>query len=161
MPSPRGHIALVCVSAVALGAPTLTFAENGPPPPPPPSTPSINQYVETVPTSSGGWSEVGGSTRSKPLSPRVTKHLQQQKDPLARRLGAVATSSAYGAPQRKFSPPPQRHKTELKPSTPANPLRAAISAVNDSSDSHIYLLLAAIIVVTTTMVWAAARRHAE
>src|SRR5207244_9054080 len=37
MPSPRGHIALVCVSSVALGAPALTFADDGPPPPPPPS----------------------------------------------------------------------------------------------------------------------------
>src|SRR5438552_4494546 len=73
MPSPRGHIVVVCISVFALVAPALALSDGGSPPPP--GTPSIDQYVETVPSSSGGWSIATGSPRSKPLRPGVAKRL--------------------------------------------------------------------------------------
>jgi hypothetical protein len=148
MPSPRGHIAVVCLSAVALAVPAAALSDNGSPPP---GTPSIDQYVETVPSSGGGWSEGTASTRSKPLRPAVTRHLRQQPDD--QQLETVATSSKFGAPQQRLSRPANKNKQVRDSSS----LGAAVQAVSTSGDSHIYWLLAAMIVVTTTMVWSAAR----
>jgi hypothetical protein len=92
----------------------------------------------------------------------VINHLRQHRSAVAQQLEAIATSSAYGAPQNKLSVAPRSQgKTPPAnpPSTFSNPLSAAVSAVSDSSDSHVFWLLAAMIVVTTTMVWATARRH--
>jgi hypothetical protein len=167
MGSLRSQLALVGASALALVAAAPAFGEE-PPPPTPPGTPSISQYVETVPTSSGGASPGVGKSRSKPLPRTVAKRLRARPDAVTQRLRAIATSSVYGAPQRDLTPPTKRTSSrggsEPAPSKRAEPkaanaLSAAVSAVSDSGDSHVFWLLAAVIVVTTTMVWATARRH--
>jgi hypothetical protein len=79
------------------------------------------------------------------------KKLNAHPDAVTERLKAIATSSAYGAPQQGLSRPAE--------ASAQNPLAAAASAAADSSDSHIFWLLGAVIVVTTAMVWATARRH--
>jgi hypothetical protein len=133
-----------------------------PPAPPPPGTPSISQYVETVPTSSGGAAPGVGRKRAKALPPRVATRLRQHPDALTHRLTTIATSSSYGAPQRalhsKTVGPGQRGKEPSEPSEPSS-LSAAVNAVSDTGDSHVFWLLGAILVLTSAMVWTAARRH--
>ena len=172
MGSLKSQLALLSASASAIAliavAPALA---DDPPPPTPPGTPSIDQYVETIPTSNGGVSPGVGKPRTKSLPHRVSAKLRARPDAVTQRLEAIATSSVYGAPQRDLSPPRasapptspkinarQRPTPSAEPKA-ANPLSAAVSAVSDSGDSHVFWLLAALIVVTTTMVWATARRH--
>jgi hypothetical protein len=172
MGSLRSQLALLSACAIALIAVAPALADD-PPPPTPPGTPSIDQYVETIPTSNGGVSPSVGKPRTKSLPHRVSAKLRARPDAVTQRLEAIATSSVYGAPQRDLSPPRasatqqttapkvdarQRPTPSAEPKA-ANPLSAAVSAVSDSGDSHVFWLLAALIVVTTTMVWATARRH--
>jgi len=146
-------------SQLALLASVLPMVCVGPafadatPPPVPPGTPSISQYVETVPTSSGGSSPGAAKRHVQPLPQRIASNLRKQGDPTGKRLEAVATSSDYGAPQRNLPVPPGYSQTQ------ENALAAAVSAVSDSGDSHLVWLLAALLVVTTTMVWSTAQRH--
>jgi hypothetical protein len=149
MASARSHVALLAAGAVALACSVPAFAADRTPPVPPP-TPSIAQYVETVPTSQGGATAGSGQRNVNSLPPAVAKKLNAHPDALTKRLKSIATSSAYGAPQQGLSP------TDSKAQ---NSLSAAVSAATDSSDSHVFWLLGAVIVVTTAMVWATARRH--
>jgi hypothetical protein len=135
---------------VALACSVPAFAVDRPPPVPPP-TPSIAQYVETVPTSQGGATAGSGKRNPNSLPPAVTKKLNAHPDAVTKRLESIATSSAYGAPQQDLSRPAEPNAQ--------NPVSAAVSAATDSSDSHVFWLLGAVIVVTTAMVWATARRH--
>jgi len=124
------------------------------PPPVPPGTPSISQYVETVPTGNGGASTGAGGSHPKSLAPDVVTKLRARPDSVSKRLEEVATSPKYGAPRRNLRP-----SGHIDSPKPANPLAAAVSAVSDSGDSHLLWLLAAVLVVTTTMVWSTARRQ--
>jgi hypothetical protein len=159
----------LCVCALVWTSPA--FAED-PPPPTPPGTPSIDQYVETVPTSQGGASTSLGKPRKKRLPDKVATQMRTIPDRLTQRLETAATSSTYGAPKRDL-PRPRRNAADLprpRRSAPAdrgassrepeaaNPVSAAVSAVSDSGDSHMFWLLAAVIIVTTTMVWTARQR---
>jgi hypothetical protein len=164
MGSLGAQLALLSASALALAAAAPAVADD-PPPPTPPSTPSIGQYVETVPTSNGGSVPGIGKRHSKPLSRTAATRLGAHPDAVSQRLQSIATSSAYGAPQRDLTPTSKTKSGRTSPEQNAsrpdaeNPVSAAVSAVSDSGDSHVFWLLAAVIVVTTTMVWATARRH--
>jgi hypothetical protein len=152
MPSPKQQLALLSASVALLASSTPALADD---PPPPPGTPSIDQYVETVPTSQGGASPGVAKPRVKRLPRRISANLDARSDSVARRLEAIATSSSYGAPQRDLA----RQMNTRSMRKPGSPFSAAVSAVSDSGDSHVFWLLAAMIVVTTAMVWATARRH--
>jgi hypothetical protein len=159
MPSLRLQVVLVSAVLTVLTLSASAVA-NGSAPPTAPETPSISQYVETVPTSRGGSSAGVGKPRSRPLPGNVVAKLGTRSDPRTQLLKAVATSSAYGAPQSDLSPFAGERGT---PSTAepkgANALSSAVSAVNDSGDSRMFWLLAGLIVATTTTVWGSARRH--
>src|SRR5262249_4668221 len=150
---------LGAIGAVALGltAAGSALAEDPPPPPPP----SISQYVESVPTATGGASRAVTKPHAKPLAPAVARRLRNSDNPVVKDLNTIATSSTYGAPQHKLTSPAPKPTSvpshrDIHGSTA---LTAAVSAVSDSGDSHVYWLLAAVIVITTSMVWAAGRRH--
>jgi hypothetical protein len=166
---PKSQIAMLAAGIILCVFSAPAFADETPPPVPP-ETPSIDQYVETVPTSHGGTSAGIGKPRAKPLPHRITAKIRARSDAVTKNLEVVATSSAYGAPQSDLSRPAktsreQREEPSANPARPsaepkaANALSAAVSAVSDSGDSHVFWLLAAVIVVTTAMVWATARRH--
>jgi hypothetical protein len=165
---PKSQIAMLAAGIILCVFSAPAFADDTPPPVPP-ETPSIDQYVETVPTSHGGTSAGIGKPRAKPLPHRIAAKIRARSDAVTKNLEVVATSSAYGAPQSDLSRPAktsrQREKPSANPARPsaepkaANALSAAVSAVSDSGDSHVFWLLAAIIVVTTAMVWATARRQ--
>jgi hypothetical protein len=152
MGSHRSQLALIAgvLALVWIGP---AFADATPPPVPPPGTPSISQYVETVPTSTGGSSPGAAKRHISPLPQRIASNLRRQDDQIAKRLETVATSSDYGAPQRSLPTTPGYAQTH------ANALSAAVSAVSDSGDSHLLWLLAAVLVVTTTMVWSTTQRR--
>jgi hypothetical protein len=182
----KSQIAMLAAGIIVCVFSAPAFADETPPPVPP-ETPSIDQYVETVPTSHGGTSAGIGKPRAKPLPHRITAKIHARSDAVTKSLEVVATSSAYGAPQRDLSRPAKtsrkqrdlsrpaktsrkqreerRERPSANPARPsaepkaANALSAAVSAVSDSGDSHVFWLLAAVIVVTTAMVWATARRH--
>jgi hypothetical protein len=125
----------VCVAMSTLAVAPASLADSTPPP----GTPSIGQYVETVPA------------QSKRLPPAVMKRLGALPPALAKRLEAIATSSTYGAPQGT-SP-------NVASPTAANPVSAAVNAVSGAGDVRVFWLLGAVILVTTAMVWATARRQ--
>jgi hypothetical protein len=112
----------------------------------PQELPAADQYVESVPTSSG---------------PKPAKHSASEKStaglsipPAVRKLDAplrqVAVSPALGAPQRKLHPAQVDN-----PSVPG----AAVSAVSDSDDERLIWLLPALAVITGAVTGAAAHRH--
>jgi hypothetical protein len=146
--------------AVALCLTTAAPAVAGDSPPPPP--PSIDQYVESVPSATGGASRAVTKPQRKPLAPAVARHLRNSGSAVAKDLKVIATSSVYGAPQRKLTLPARNSSgtpTGRGTTLSGSPLTAAVSAVSDSGDSHVYWLLGALIVITTLVVWAAGRRH--
>jgi hypothetical protein len=149
----RTYLGMVAVASLALAAATPALAQD----PPPPTPPSIDQYVETVPTAGGGTSPEVTKQGVQPLPAKVATRLHNSSDATTKELAPIATSSAYGAPQTPLSRPAPR----AGPTRDAgdNALSSAVSAVGDSSDSHVFWLLGAVIIVTTSMVWAAARRH--
>ncbi len=136
----RSHLALFAASLVVLIAASPAFAAQSPPP----VTPSIDQYVETVPTSSGGTAPGVGKAHVTRLPRGLVVRLHRRHDTVAQRLEAIATSSLYGAPQRDLIEPSVPNATV----TDRSALAAAVTAVDDPGDSHIYWLIAGLTAVT-------------
>lgn len=63
-----------------------------------PSNPSLDQYVESVPTSHGGAPPPNGTTTRGHLSTSVRHQIAQRGGADATQLQAIATSPAFGAP---------------------------------------------------------------
>jgi hypothetical protein len=123
---PRSVPGSIAVAIAVLGAGAATPLAWSQEPPPPPEGPAISQYVETLPSGSGGQAVGVGRSRTKPLPTRAAKKLAQKKTPLAPKLKSIATSSSYGAPQqtlprRSTAPTLPRRSTTL---TPAKPIKA-------------------------------------
>jgi hypothetical protein len=125
---------------------------TAPPPPVPPGTPSINQYVETIPTSAGATVAGTGAGKVVPLRPGVAVLLRSSHDAVSQTLRAAATSSAYGAPQSKLPVTGAAHG-----SPPIGSLKAVTQTLSDPGGGHDALWLAALIAATTASVLLAAR----
>jgi hypothetical protein len=113
----------------------------------PPPTPGISQYVETVPTSSGG-------TANQPR--KTTDRAQPAVTPA--QVAAIASSPAYGAPQSKLSLHPAHGAstgTAQASREDANAISAAVSAVDGNDDSRFIWLAVALLVITASAVGAA------
>jgi cobalamin biosynthesis Mg chelatase CobN len=111
----------------------------------PPPTPGISQYVETVPTSSGG-------TTNQPQ--KTTERARPAVTPA--QVAAIASSPAYGAPQSKLSlHPAHGTSTGTASREDANAISAAVSAVDGSDDSRFIWLAVALVVITASAVGAA------
>ena len=173
----------IAVVLFAVGALTpLAFADD---PEPPPGGPAISQYVETVPSGTGGRAVGVGRSRSKPLPKKAEKKLDRKTTPLAPKLRSIATSSSYGAPQqtlpRRAKPARAKHpRTTAKPAqvprsqaprpvarddataqTDRTALSAAVSAATGGGDRAPVILLAAIVLITTAAALSAAARRAR
>ena len=145
--------------ALVFAAPASSDSSS---PPPPPDTPSIGQYVETVPTAQGGSAAgAGTTTNSRLLTRDGARALSAQPPSVAKRLRAVATSAAYGAPQQALETTPGAATvaSEHSNSGVRRAFSAAISAAGDSGDDHVFWLLASLIVVTSAMVWTVRQRR--
>jgi hypothetical protein len=183
----RAIVAVVVLLGAGAAAPLAWAQDPAPEPPaPPPDGPAISQYVETIPSGSGGQAVGVGKSRTKPLAKKAAKKLSRQATPLTPKLHSIATSSAYGAPQqalprstsaaKKAQPakphakPPARHSPRrpeptrsVQPERPVSAertaLSAAVSAATGGGDRGPVLLLAAIVLVTTAAgVLSAAKR---
>jgi hypothetical protein len=157
------------------------FARSHDPPPPPTEGTAISQYVETLPSGSGGQAVGVGKAHTKPLPKPAAKKLAQKTTPLAPKLQSIATSSSYGAPQQtlprkpaaKYGKKPQHPAATpiggsdrpTEPARAAEPdrtaLSAAVSAATGGGDRGPVILLAAIVVFTTAAGLTAAARRAR
>jgi hypothetical protein len=138
--------------AVVLGGPI----DMGPAPPVPPGTPSISQYVETVPTSAGSTATGAGTERRRALEPGVAARLHATHDAVSQTLEAAATSSAYGTPQRHL---PRTAHIGRDPSRTVGALQAVTRSLSGQTDRHGLLLLAALLATATLVISVAARRR--
>jgi hypothetical protein len=68
--------------------------------PPADASSAIQQYVEVVPTASGGAAVGVGKPSVKPLAPAQVQQVEEQAGSAAPALQEVATSSAYGVPTK-------------------------------------------------------------
>ncbi len=101
---------LAATGVVCSCAPVAAHAAGQPPPTPP--VPAVSQYVEAIPTSGGP--VASGSKGRRKLPTAVTHRIEKLGGDDAAALENVASSAAYGAPQRplaKHSPPPARPRS--------------------------------------------------
>ena len=95
-------------------------------PPVDPAAAAMAVYVESVPTAEGPTAVGVKPPDGRPLQPRVRTELRQQAGEAAPQLEDVATSSGYGAPQRKLPAGKPSRKPPATASAPtAAPERAA------------------------------------
>ena len=160
--SVRSTLAVCVCLAAAVSAP-VAWADD-----PPPGGPAIGQYVETVPSSSGGRAVGVGQWHVVPLSKKAQSRLRQRGTPLEPKLRSIATSSNYGAPQgtlpRRSTQSVKTHakKTSGKPNatpsisrqngssaTDRNAISAAVSAATGSGSRAPLILLVVIVLLTT------------
>ena len=120
-----------------------------------PSNPSLNQYVESVPSSHGdGTPPSGGAGSGSGQLPASVRHrIEAQGGPDAKQLEAVAGSPALGAPASK--PGGSSHTQGGSSPVPAaadhrpSGLRAAADATVGGDGSSVVLLALGLLVVTT------------
>jgi hypothetical protein len=138
---------LLAVAAVA-----ASLGTTPPPPVPPAGVPSIDQYIETIPTA-GGATAVGlGAPRTRKL-PQVAARLRDASDGVSQTLKAAAVSSLYGAPQQ---PPDARPLRSAEPRGESSALDAVTSSLDESTSRHGLILLVVLIGVVSAMLGAAA-----
>jgi hypothetical protein len=160
---------LIAVCAAGIFAVPTASATD---PPPPPGGPGISQYVETVPSGSGGKAVGVGQWQKVTLSKKVQKKLKRRGTPVTSKLRSVAESSLYGAPQQTLSRPDKTKrstpsskpigKSASRATNDGNVFSAAASAATDSGSRTPLILLAAIVLLTTVAgVLAAAKRSGQ
>jgi hypothetical protein len=148
---------LVALVATALAVPATAGAKS------PDDFSASDQYVETLPTTSGPSATKDGKHRKTPLRPSVAAKLRSQGGADASRLEAIATSSEFGAPQAaaagsdKKNGAQNRHDSRKTTAIPS----ASVQAVRDGGGDLLWLLLA-LLAITGLMVGAVTyRRHKD
>jgi hypothetical protein len=112
-------IPFLFVATVVAVVPSMAEAASSDPRPPGDIS-AVSQYVEMVPTSSGGAATGISKPKLKPLPRRVNTELQKQAGKSAHALAEVATSSSYGAPQHDLAPvraAPSATQSKTNPAT--------------------------------------------
>jgi hypothetical protein len=101
-----------------------------------PSNPSLDQYVESVPTSHGDHPQppAGGTSPSGHLPPSVRHRLAAQGGADAKQLDAIATSPSLGAPSSQSAP---ARGSAGRPSNGGTGTGGAASAADERSPSAI------------------------
>ena len=136
-------VLIACMCAAALAVAPSALADRRPP-----ANPSIAQYIEQVPTS-GGNVVPGGRAHTK-LSTHVSEQLPSGTEGTV--LRNIATSAAYGAPQKKLHA--SKHATvaasraviEPKPDVSGDTFAAAASAVGAGRDLVVWLGVALLVI---------------
>ena len=144
---------LAALVAVALAVPASAAAEA------PQDFSASDQYVETLPTTSGP-SPTNDRRRGKtPLRPSVAAKLRDQGGADASRLEAVATSSDFGAPQGTSARADKENGTRRDSRNTTAIPSASVQAVREGGEDLLWLLLA-LLAITGLMVGAVAyQRH--
>ena len=130
-------------------------------PPPPPDIPSVAAYVEMVPTSRGPKQAGAGTTRPRPLPPRVDELLRTSGGEDAALLEQLATSPGYGAPtgSRRKQPKAADEGTVPADRPRSNALSAAVSVSADGGEGRLLGLILALVAVTFGIGIVAMRRR--
>jgi hypothetical protein len=93
----RVFAAVVLAAVAAVASAPRAGADDGPPA-------AVNQYVEVIPTGSGG-AAVGATKKGvKQLPKKTSDRLKKQAGADSELLEKVATQEEYGAPQQSLSP---------------------------------------------------------
>jgi hypothetical protein len=146
-----------------------------------PSNPSLDQYVESVPTSHGDPPPGGGSTRghisTAHLPASVRHQIAAHGGGDATQLEAIATSPAFGAPADAIASTsarsgsasgrgsaPRRHTTSPPPAASADHRPSGIAAVATSATSgeggsNALLLVGLVVITALAAATALARRR--
>jgi hypothetical protein len=115
------------------------------------ANPSVDQYVESVPTGDGGTSGGGGAKpEGGTLPQRVRDRLQEEGGSDAAQLEAVATSPALGAPAAG-KPAPTTRRDDATPRADApkpSALDAATTAAVDNGGAPIGVLVGGMLALT-------------
>jgi hypothetical protein len=154
-PRARYAIAAIVATCAFLGWSGAAGAQTEPPPPPDDGS-AIDEYVEEIPTSSGGVAPGAGEKKTKPLPTPVSAQLASEAGDDADVLTEVATSSDAGAPQADLAPP-ERGPGEGDDASSAP--SAAVSAVSGASGGRFLGLLVILFLITGTALGAAIYRH--
>jgi hypothetical protein len=141
--------------AVALAVPASAAADA------PQDFSASDQYVETLPTTSGP-SPTNDRRRGKtPLRPSVAAKLREQGGADAVRLEAVATSSDFGAPQGTSDRSDKKNGNRRDSRNTTAIPSASVQAVQEGGEDLLWLLLA-LLAITGLMVGAVTyRRHKD
>jgi opacity protein-like surface antigen len=133
------RLILAALLAAALAVPASAAADT------PQDFSAADQYVETLPTTSGPDATGDDRRGSKtPLRPSVAAKLRAQGGADAARLEAVATSSDFGAPQGKAGGADKendsgdRRDSRTRAAVPS----ASVQAVQGNAEDLLWLLLA-------------------
>ena len=139
---------------------------------------AVDQYREDIPTSAGSThtGSSGGGSSSLPSS--VVKQVNQQGGSDAATITKVATSSAYGAPQKRLRGTPHKRLRKAEPTharppqgsaaagTPDRPsavdaLSSAAGELTGGGRWRVNGLLIALVFITGAVLGAAARRQRQ
>jgi opacity protein-like surface antigen len=149
------RLILAALVAVALAVPATAAADT------PQDFSASDQYVETLPTTSGPSATDDRRRGKTPLRPSVAAKLRDQGGADASRLEAIATSSDFGAPQETSDGTDKksgnRHDSRNTTAIPS----ASVQAVQEGGEDLLWLLLA-MLAITGLMVGAVTyRRHKD
>lgn len=149
---------LLVFSIAVLAASESAWATHKPGHPGPCRVAAVCQYVEQIPTSSGSQATGFGKPRVTPLPPAVKEQLTRQAGADAPLLEQIATSSVYGAPQKKLRAAPvgpnNRSSGELGPpieredTSIGGALSAAVDVTADGSNGRLIGLLIVLLAIT-------------
>ena len=160
----RGRLALVVAGALTLTAPA---AAQNPPEEPPPGVSSIDQYIEQIPTSRGSRVAGAGKGKGRPLPSQVRRQLREQGGADAAALERIATSPAYGAPERPLGRATEQSRRKSRDlvrdardddASFGGALSAAVSAPGEDGEWRLGVL-AVVLAATTAALGAAAYRR--
>jgi hypothetical protein len=112
-------------AALSIAAPAVA---QTPPEEPPPDVSSIEQYIEQIPTSRGSRVAGQGDEKGQPLAPRARRALREEGGTDAPALERIATSPAYGAPERPLRPRKKSRELVRMPPDDDTSLGGAVSA---------------------------------
>jgi hypothetical protein len=123
-PSFKRSAVIAALFAATAVVPSAALADDSPP--------SVDQYVENVPTAAGaqasGWSQ--GNAKKLPVS--IRRRITEQAGSDARVLNKIATSPTYGAPGQT----PKAQKTQKRSSAQTVAAERALTLNQPSSSAN-------------------------
>ena len=146
---------LACLLTL-LSAPAAAHAERTPP-----DVAAVEQYRESIPTSSGPAIVGAAPEQTYPLPPAIAERVVEKAAADAQLLERVATSTAFGAPRDAVRPEAEVPLEPVSEWTLDAGARAGASTVADArSDPRIVVLLAACLAIAGVGLASALRRRA-
>jgi hypothetical protein len=139
-------LALASLAAGTAGAATLGDIPS-----------SVDQYVEIVPTGSG---KVTPKKKTTPLPPNSAQALKTTDKSTAAALTEVATSSVFGAPDKKLAPKAHvQVSAELPNASFAGSLKETAGSLFSGGGRPLALLIGLVVITAAAVVTAAKKNR--